>query len=78
MADFAVLGIETVAQLASCEPASLFHDLQRLTGQRHDPCVYDVFAATIHQAQTGEVKNWWAFTGARKALQQAGVFPFDT
>jgi Pathogenicity locus len=78
LGDFAVLGVETVAQLATCEPADLFVNLQRLTGKRQDPCVYDVFAAVIHQAQTGEAKNWWAFTGARKALQKAGVFPFDS
>lgn len=77
LGDFAVLGVETVAQLATCKPADLFINLQRLTGKRQDPCVYDVFAAVIHQAQTGEAKNWWAFTGARKALQKAGVFPFD-
>ncbi len=78
MSDFAVLGIETIAQLATYQPGDLFLDLQRLTGKRQDPCVYDVFAAVIHQAQTGEAKNWWAFTGERKALQMASVFPFET
>jgi hypothetical protein len=77
LGDFAVLGIESVAQLSTCEAGQLFVDLQRLTGMRQDPCVYDVFAAAIHQAKTGEAKNWWAFTGARKLLQQAGGFPFD-
>jgi Pathogenicity locus len=77
LSDFAVLGIESVAQLSTCEPGRLFLDLQRLTGKRQDPCVYDVFAAAVHQAKTGEAKNWWAFTGARKALQNAGAFPFD-
>lgn len=77
LVDFTVLGIETVTQLATCQPANLYFDLQRLTGKRQDPCVYDVFAATIHQAQTGEVKNWWAFTADRKVLQKVGAFPFD-
>ncbi len=77
LGDFAVLGIESVAQLATCKPENLYHDLQRLTGIRQDPCVYDVFAAAVHQAQTGEAKNWWAFTGERKVLQRAGVFPFE-
>jgi hypothetical protein len=77
LGDFAVLGIESVAQLSTCEAGQLFVDLQRLTGVRQDPCVYDVFAAAIHQAKTGEAKNWWAFTGARKVLQQAGGFPFS-
>jgi hypothetical protein len=77
LGDFAVLGIENVAQLSTCEPGRLFLDLQRLTGKRQDPCVYDVFAAAIHQAKTGEAKNWWAFTSERKVLQQQGGFPFD-
>lgn len=72
LADFAALGIETVAQLAQCEPDTLFQQLQLVTGQRHDPCVRDVFAAAIHQARTGDVKNWWAFTPVRKARQAAG------
>lgn len=77
LGDFAVLGIETVAQLATYQPGDLFLNLQRLTSRRQDPCVYDVFAAVIHQAQTGEAKKWWAFTSERKALQKAGVFPFE-
>jgi Pathogenicity locus len=77
LGDFAVLGIESVAQLSMCEPGRLFLDLQRLTDKRQDPCVYDVFAAAIHQAKTGEAKNWWAFTSERKVLQQQGGFPFD-
>lgn len=66
LGDFALLGIETVAQLAMCEADVLFHDLQTRTGKRQDPCVWDVFAATIHQAKTGEALNWWAFTAERK------------
>ena len=75
LADFAVLGIETIAQLRECEPDVLFLELQRRTGQHQDPCVWDVFAATIHQARSGEAKNWWAFTAIRKARQAGGRFP---
>jgi predicted flap endonuclease-1-like 5' DNA nuclease len=67
LADFALLGIVTLDQLAAAEPDHLYKELQRLTGSRQDPCVRDVFAATIHQARTGEAKNWWAFTAVRKA-----------
>jgi nucleotidyltransferase/DNA polymerase involved in DNA repair len=75
LADFALLGIETVAELRGCEPDTLYRELQRRTGHRPDPCVWDVFAATIHEARTGEARNWWAFTATRKALQAAGRFP---
>jgi uncharacterized protein (DUF952 family) len=70
LGDFALLGIGSVAQLSACEPDDLFTTLQELTGQRQDPCVWDVFAATIHQARTGEAKDWWAFTPMRKARQE--------
>ena len=64
--DFAQLGIGSVAQLQTCAADELFTRLQIITGQKHDPCVWDVFAAAIHQAKTGEAKNWWAFTAERK------------
>lgn len=67
LTDFAVLDVQTVAQLSACRPDDLFAELQRRTGVRQDPCVWDVFAATIHQARSGDAKNWWAFTAERKA-----------
>lgn len=75
LADFAVLGIHTVQQLAEQEPDALYLALCQKTRQRHDPCVHDVFAAAIHQARTGEALNWWSFTPDRKILQQNGIFP---
>ena len=72
LGDFAVLGIESVEQLSACDPDILYHEIQARTGKRHDPCVWDVFAATIHQARTGEAQNWWAFTPVRKARVAAG------
>jgi uncharacterized protein (DUF952 family) len=75
LGDFALLEIKTVAQLSACEPGDLFTTLQARTGQRQDPCVWDVFAATIHQARTGEAQNWWAFTAERKSRQAQNLFP---
>ncbi len=72
--DFALLGIESVAQLAQQDADALYLELCARTGQRQDPCVHDTFAAAIHQARTGEALNWWAFTPARKARQNAGTF----
>jgi hypothetical protein len=48
--------------------------LQRLTGKRQDPCVWDTFAAAIHQARTGEALPWWHFTRERKRRQAEGTF----
>jgi len=72
--DFAVLGISTIAELAQADADELYLHLIKLTGQHHDPCVWDVFAATIHEAQTGEKLPWWHWTPVRKARQAAGTF----
>ena len=73
--DFEMLGITSVDELASCDADELHQRLQEKTGQRQDPIVWDVFAATIHQARTGEALNWWAFTPVRKARKAAIMEP---
>jgi nucleotidyltransferase/DNA polymerase involved in DNA repair len=78
LADFRLVGVLSVEDLAGREPDVLYRDLCQVTQQRHDPCVHDVFAATVHEARTGEAVDWWAFTPARKARQREGTFPvFD-
>lgn len=68
--DLEILNILTVAQLAQQDPTYLFYELERLTQTRQDPCVWDVFAAIIHEAKTGEKTNWWDWTLNRKILQK--------
>jgi hypothetical protein len=65
-ADFELLGIKTVKQLARCNADDLYARVQQLTHTRHDPCVWDTYAAAIHQAKTGEALPWWDFTKVRK------------
>jgi DNA transformation protein len=72
--DFELLGIRTVAQLARSDADKLYARIQKLTGTRHDPCVWDTYAAAIHQAKTGEALPWWDFTKVRKA-REAGAPP---
>jgi len=72
--DFELLGIASVAQLAGCSPDDLYTRIQQITGSGHDPCVWDTFAAAIHQAETGEALPWWAFTTVRKARAANGTF----
>ena len=74
-ADFKVLVISTMSQLATQDPDRLYLRLCEETGRRHDPCVHDVFVAAIHQAQTGEAIDWWTYTPARKLRQAAGDSP---
>lgn len=75
LADFALLGVASVTDLAKLDADELYGRLCVLTGARHDPCVHDTFAAAIHEARTGEALDWWAFTPLRRARQAAGTFP---
>jgi hypothetical protein len=65
LGDFATLGITTLTELAASDPDVLYRALERATALRQDPCARDVFAATIHQARTGEALDWWHFTRER-------------
>jgi Pathogenicity locus len=68
--DFALLGICSVAQLARQNPQRLYGRLSRLTGQRQDPCVLDVFCAAVAQARNprlpAEQCQWWYWSKKRK------------
>lgn len=64
--DLEILGITSIQQLSMADPDELYARLQVLTGQKHDPCVWDVFAAIIHEAKTGEKTPWWEWTKVRK------------
>ncbi|MCP1229621.1 helix-hairpin-helix domain-containing protein [Acetobacter indonesiensis] len=75
LADFAILNVTSVEDLATRDADTLYVALCQATNQRHDPCVHDVLTAAIHQARTGEALDWWHFTAARKTRQQEGCFP---
>lgn len=72
--DLALLEIGSVEELARQDATFLFQELERRTNHRQDPCVWDVFAAIIHEAATGRASNWWEWTAQRKALQKSGQF----
>lgn len=71
--DLHLLKIYTVEELATQDPTFLFHELERLTRTRQDPCVWDVFAAIIHEASCEEPTAWWEWTSKRKLLQKQGL-----
>lgn len=64
--DLEILGVTSIQQLSTADPDELYARLQFLTAQKHDPCVWDVFAAIIHEAKTGEKTPWWEWTKVRK------------
>lgn len=69
--DLRQLGIMTPAQLRGQDPLALYHRLNRLTGQRHDPCLADTFMAAVDFMSGGDPTPWWQFTARRKALLRA-------
>jgi hypothetical protein len=72
--DLQLLEIHSIRQLANSSPDELFTRLQIITGCSHDPCVWDIFAAAIEEAQTGEKRPWWEWTKVRKKRQSEGTF----
>jgi Pathogenicity locus len=68
--DFEMLGIRSVAQLAKQNPRSMYRKLQRLLGQRQDPCVLDTFRAAVAQARNPRLPvekcQWWYWSRLRK------------
>ena len=64
--DLMLLEINSIAELANADADELYARIQTLTGKKHDPCVWDVFAAIIHEARTGIKQPWWQWTAIRK------------
>jgi len=69
--DFDLLGVRSVAELAKQDPVKMYARLERLTGQRQDPCVLDTFQAAVAQARNprlpAEKCLWWYWSRKRKA-----------
>lgn len=65
-ADLRSIGIARPSQLKRKDPYALYNCLNRVTGQRHDPCVLDTFIAVVRFVEGGPAKPWWAYTAERK------------
>jgi nucleotidyltransferase/DNA polymerase involved in DNA repair len=72
--DLQLLNIESIHQLANECPDELYKRLQEITDQKHDPCVWDIFAAAINEARNGKKQPWWEWTKIRKKRQREGSF----
>jgi len=72
--DLAMLGVDSIQELANKDADLLYLELGSIAGTRPDPCVHDTFAAAIHQARTGEALPWCEFTPGRKERQRQGTF----
>ena len=74
-ADMRRLGITTPSELPGRDPYTMYDDLCRITGQRHDPCLLDTFIAVVRYMEGGPKKPWWKYTAERKrqlAARNAG------
>ncbi|MBW3525953.1 helix-hairpin-helix domain-containing protein [Shewanella sp. NKUCC05_KAH] len=65
-ADLRLLGIDKPEQLLDRNPYELYQTLCDKTGQRHDPCMLDVFISITRFMAGEEPKPWWFYTDERK------------
>jgi pathogenicity locus Cdd1 protein len=72
--DFEMLGIRSMAQLAKQSPRRMYARLNRISGQRQDPCLLDTFCAAVAQARNprlpAEQCQWWYWSRKRKKGSQ--------
>ena len=64
--DLILLGFREPIELIGRDPYQMYRDICRLTEQRHDPCVIDVFISVVRYMEGGPAKKWWEFTAERK------------
>jgi hypothetical protein len=69
-ADLQLIGIQTPAQLKGRDPYAMHETLCEITGQRHDPCVIDVFISVTRFMNGEPAAVWWQFTDERKQTLQ--------
>jgi len=68
------LELSQLQSIANASADELYIRLQEITGRLHDLCVWDIFAAAINEACTGEKQPWWEWTKIRKKRQAEGTF----
>ena len=64
--DLQLIGIDHPRKLINKSPFDLYKELCGKSGQRHDPCVIDVFMSAVHFMEGGDPRPWWSFTNERK------------
>lgn len=66
-ADLHGIGICTPADVRAMDPWAAYEQLRDPMGERHDPCVLDVFLAAHDFMNGAPSQPWWAYTAQRKA-----------
>ena len=66
-ADHRALGVRRVADLKRRNPERLYVELNRLRGERQDPCVLYAFRCAAYAARTSrpraDLLKWWNWKG---------------
>lgn len=70
-ADLRLLGIDKPEQLLGQNPYDLYQTLCNKTGQRHDPCMIDVFISITRFMAGEDAQSWWFYTDERKKYLRA-------
>ncbi|MBS3798161.1 helix-hairpin-helix domain-containing protein [Pseudoalteromonas sp. BDTF-M6] len=65
-ADLQLLGIERPEDLVGRDPYQMYEELCDITGNKHDPCVIDIFISITRFMRGEAAKPWWAYTKERK------------
>ena len=68
-ADLVKLGITSLEKAAGRNSDEMYDELCAIDAKRHDPCVRDVFAVVVSQAEGHPAQPWWEFTPERKARE---------
>jgi len=71
-ADFRLLGVVDIGDLASKDAAMLYDSLCDLTRTRQDPCVLDTFRSAVDQARGLPARPWWEYSRERKGAAGHG------
>src|ERR1700744_3720736 len=76
--DLMSIGYYAINDLVGKDGATLYDELERKQGFWTDPCVEDQFRLAVHYAQNrSSTKNWWDFTGERKAYRSRHGYPVE-
>ena len=63
--DLRTIGIIKPEQLTGRSPYEMYQELCSKTGNRHDPCVIDVFVSITRFIEGDNPRPWWEYTAER-------------
>ncbi len=60
------IGINKPLDLVGKDPYQMYSELCKVTRQKYDPCVLDIFISAVRYMEGGPIKKWWEYTTERK------------